>query len=100
VSQRTQEIGIRMALGAARREVLTMVLREGMTLVGLGLVCGIVGAVALTHLMSGLLYGVEATDPLTFGATALLLGGVAAVACLAPARRATAVDPIVALRST
>jgi putative ABC transport system permease protein len=100
VSQRTQEIGIRMALGAARGEVLTMVLREGMTLVGLGLVCGIGGAVALTHLMSGLLYGVDATDPLTFVATALLLGGVAAVACLAPARRATAVDPIVALRST
>jgi putative ABC transport system permease protein len=100
VSQRTQEIGVRMALGAAKGEVLLMVLREGMRLVLIGLLVGAVGAVAVARLMTGLLYGVEATDPTTFGVMALLLVGVATVACLAPARRAATVDPMIALRST
>jgi predicted permease len=100
VSQRTQEIGVRMALGAERREVLSMVLGEGMRLVGMGLALGVVGALLLTRVMAGLLYGVRATDPLTFGATVLVLLLVAVAACLVPARRATTVDPMVALRST
>ncbi|MGH7526479.1 MAG: ABC transporter permease, partial [Gemmatimonadales bacterium] len=99
VSQRTQEIGVRMALGADRGEVLRMVLREGLRLVILGLVLGVGGAIALSRLVTGLLYGVEATDPPTFIAVALVLLLVAAAACLVPARRATAVDPMVALRS-
>jgi putative ABC transport system permease protein len=100
VSQRTQEIGVRMALGAARTEVLGMVLKEGMRLVLVGLVLGVAAAVALTRVMAGLLYGVPATDPLTFAGVAVVLLAVAAVACLVPARRAATVDPIVALRST
>ncbi len=100
VSQRTQEIGVRMALGAGRGEVLGMVLREGLRLVVLGLGLGIAAAVLLTRLMAGLLFHVEATDPITFVGMALILILIAAVACLAPARRASAVDPMVALRAS
>jgi ABC-type antimicrobial peptide transport system permease subunit len=88
-----------MALGAGRGEVLGMVLREGLLLVSVGLALGIAAAIALTRLISGLLFHVEATDPLTFVGTALVLVLIAAFACLAPARRASAVDPMVALRA-
>jgi predicted permease len=100
VSQRTQEIGVRMALGAGRGEVLGMVLREGLRLVIFGLALGILAAVVLARLMSGLLFRVEATDPLTFAGMAGVLVFIAAAACLAPARRASAVDPMVALRAS
>ena len=98
VTQRTQEFGIRMALGANRRDVFRLVLGQGtrLTLVGIGL--GILAAVVVTRLMATLLYGISATDPLTFTAVALLLALVALAACYIPARRATRVDPIVALR--
>jgi putative ABC transport system permease protein len=99
VSQRTREIGIRMALGAAQNGVLGMILRQGLTLVALGLAIGVAGALALSRVMDGLLYGVGATDPITFVAVALVLLGVAVVACLVPARRATTIDPLVALRA-
>jgi predicted permease len=98
VGQRTQEFGIRMALGAAPRAVLGMVLRQGMALVALGLCLGVGAALVLTRLMSRLLYGVAPTDPVTYVAVALLLFSAAAAACFVPARRATAVDPMVALR--
>jgi putative ABC transport system permease protein len=98
VSQRKHEIGIRMALGAGRREVLRLILMQGMTTVFVGLAVGAVGALALTRLMSSLLFGVSSTDPLTFVAIGLLLSGVALLACLLPARRALKVDPMIALR--
>ncbi|MFB3920477.1 MAG: ABC transporter permease [Terriglobia bacterium] len=97
-SQRTHEIGIRMALGADRREVLRMVLREGTRMTLLGIVIGIVGALALTRLMASMLFGISAHDPLTLASVASLLVLVGLVACYIPARRATKVDPMVALR--
>ena len=99
VNQRTQEIGIRMALGASRGVVLAMVLRQGLVLVLLGLAGGTIGAFFLVRLMKEVLYGVSPTDPLTFLAVAAVLLAVAAVACLMPARRATMVNPITALRA-
>jgi putative ABC transport system permease protein len=99
VSWRTQEIGIRMALGAKRTDVLQMVVRQGMTMTLIGLALGLVGVIALSRVMVGLLYGVSPTDPLTFTGVSIVLLVVALLACLIPARRATRVDPIVALRS-
>ena len=99
VSRRTQEIGIRMALGAKRFDVLRLVVRQGMTMTLIGLVLGLAGAFSLSRVMIGLLHGVSPTDPLTFAGVSIVLLAVALLACLIPARRATRVDPIVALRA-
>jgi ABC-type antimicrobial peptide transport system permease subunit len=98
VAQRTQEIGIRMALGAQMRDVLSLMLRKAMSLVLTGAVIGLAGAYAATRVMSNLLFGVTPTDLATFIAVPLVLLLVALVACLIPARRATRVDPLIALR--
>jgi len=98
VTQRTNEIGIRMALGAGRRNVLWMIIRQGLVLTVIGITVGVAGTYALTGLLGSLLFGVKATDPLTFVAVSVVMGVVAMSACMVPAWRATRVDPMVALR--
>lgn len=98
VAQRTHEIGIRLALGAEPRAVLRMVLGQGMVLTIIGIGIGVAGATAVARLLSGLLYGVSAVDPVTFVSLSVFLGAIALLAIYLPARRATRVDPIVALR--
>ena len=98
ISQRTREIGIRVALGAQHGHVIRMVMRQGAKLTLIGLLIGIMAALGLTQLMSSILYGVKATDPSTFASVPTLLAIVALTACYIPARRAMRVDPMVALR--
>jgi putative ABC transport system permease protein len=98
VSRRTREIGVRVALGAGSSDVLRMILGQGLRTIFIGVAIGIAGSLALTRTVESLLFGVTATDPLTFGAVTLLLVGAALVACFIPARRATKADPLVALR--
>jgi putative ABC transport system permease protein len=98
VTQRTREIGIRMALGAQRQQMLTMILRQSLTMAAIGIGIGVLGAIAATRLLNALLFGVGTTDLLTYGAVILLLGVAALLAGLLPARRAMKVDPVIALR--
>jgi putative ABC transport system permease protein len=98
VSQRTREIGIRMALGAQQRDMVRLVLDEGTLVILTGLAIGLAGSLALTRFLSSLLFGVTPTDPLTFACVAVLLALVALAACYIPARRAMRVDPLIALR--
>jgi predicted permease len=98
VTRRSRELGIRSALGATRQEILGLVLREGMRLAAVGMVAGLAAAIALTRFMATLLYGVRPADPITMVGVTLLLGGIALLACYIPARRATAVDPVIVLR--
>jgi putative ABC transport system permease protein len=98
VTQRTHEIGLRMALGARTPDVLRLVVNRSMIWVLAGLAAGLAGSAGITRLLTGLLYGVRPLDPMVFGAVSMLLGGVALIASLLPARRAAKIDPIDALR--
>ena len=98
VAQRTNEIGIRLALGAQTKDVLSLIIKQGLQLILLGLAIGLLGAVALMKIISGLLFGVTTKDPFTFVAVAVVLTFIALLACYVPARRATRVDPLEALR--
>jgi putative ABC transport system permease protein len=99
VAQRTQEFGIRLALGASRADLLRLVLRQGLVLSGAGIGIGLIAAINVTRLMSGMLFEVRPGDPLVYSVAASLLAAVAMLACYVPARRASRVDPMVALRS-
>jgi putative ABC transport system permease protein len=99
VSQRTQEIGVRVALGAARRDVIRLIVSQGLGLALMGIGLGLLGSFGVTRIIASLLYNISATDPLTFGGAALFLVVLAALASYVPTRRATAVDPLIALRS-
>jgi putative ABC transport system permease protein len=99
VSQRTQEIGVRVALGAGRRDVLRMIVGQGLRLAAVGIGVGLVGAIGATQLIKSLLYNVTSSDPASFTGVAVFLALVAALASYIPARRAMAVDPIIALRN-
>ena len=97
-SQRTHEIGIRMALGAGRGDILKLISAQGLRMVGFGVAVGLLAAWALSHAMKSLLVGVNAADPIAFVTSAVLLTLVALAACLVPARRATRIDPMISLR--
>jgi ABC-type antimicrobial peptide transport system permease subunit len=99
VAQRTREIGVRMTLGASRGSIARLVVGEGVRLAVIGIVVGLAGALGGTRLIQGLLYGVPRIDPFAFGAGALVLLGVAVVACVVPMWRATGVDPVIAVRA-
>jgi putative ABC transport system permease protein len=98
VRRRTQEIGVRVALGANSGQVLGMILGQGMRTALIGIVIGVAGALAMTRTLDSMLFGIQSNDPLTFASVTLLLGLVALLACYLPARRAATVDPMVALR--
>jgi len=99
VAQRTREIGIRIALGARAREVLSLVVRQALALISVGLVLGLAGSFGLTRILASALWGVTATDPTTFAGVSFFLALVALAACFIPTRQAATVDPVVALRS-
>ena len=99
ISRRHHELGVRMAIGADRRTIFTLVLREGVIVVAIGLAIGLIASANLTQLLTGFLFGVEALDAVTFMMVPVILAVVALVACYLPARRATRVDPVVALRN-
>jgi putative ABC transport system permease protein len=98
VGRRTREIGVRVALGATPGDVLRMIIGQGLRTIFAGVAIGVTGSLALTRTVESLLFGVTATDPLTFGSVTLLLVGAGLLACYIPARRATRVDPMIALR--